>query len=425
MIHRKKRRIRWKRILLIPTLLLLVVVGLTMIKYNQDQSLLKAINDKIVEMQNQLEEYLNSHKDDALIEKTIIEANAMGEGYAYDEALAILRQEPKIQDDPRIKDRIAYFQNAIDSLVNYDSPVRHLFFHNLIIDPSIAFGEGSHNAAGYNSWNITVYEFKRILEDMYARGFVVVDFYDVYEYKVGKYIRKPLKLPEGKIPFIFSIDDMSYPDPKPADGFARGLTLKNGEIYTRVETKDGEILTKDGDIVPILETFLEAHPDFSYKNARGILALSGHAGTLGFRLTNNDEIEAATQVVEALKSKGWIFANHSYSHADGVYYSSSSVPEKIDEDFAKWTAKIGSIAGDTTLFVAPFGYKLTGDSLQVVKDYGYSAYFIVDRRGDVSVIDGMTFFARVDIDGVSMTKDAAYLSEHFFDVQRVLDPARP
>lgn len=425
MIHRKKRRIRWKRILLIPTLLLLVVVGLTMIKYNQDQSLLKAINDKIVEMQNQLEEYLNSHKDDALIEKTIIEANAMGEGYAYDEALAILRQEPKIQDDPRIKDRIAYFQNAIDSLVNYDSPVRHLFFHNLIIDPSIAFGEGSHNAAGYNSWNITVYEFKRILEDMYARGFVVVDFYDVYEYKVGKYIRKPLKLPEGKIPFIFSIDDMSYPDPKPADGFAWGLTLKNGEIYTRVETKDGEILTKDGDIVPILETFLEAHPDFSYKNARGILALSGHAGTLGFRLTNNDEIEAATQVVEALKSKGWIFANHSYSHADGVYYSSSSVPEKIDEDFAKWTAKIGSIAGDTTLFVAPFGYKLTGDSLQVVKDYGYSAYFIVDRRGDVSVIDGMTFFARVDIDGVSMTKDAAYLNEHFFDVQRVLDPARP
>lgn len=425
MIHRKKRRIRWKRILLIPTLLLLVVVGLTMIKYNQDQSLLKAINDKIVEMQNQLEEYLNSHKDDALIEKTIIEANALGKGYAYEEALAILRHEPKIQDDARIKDRIAYFQNAIDSLVSYDSPVRHLFFHNLIIDPSIAFGEDSHNAAGYNSWNITVYEFKRILEEMYARGFVVVDFYDVYEYEDGKYIRKPLKLPEGKIPFIFSIDDMSYPDPKPADGFARGLTLKNGEIYTRVETKDGEILTKDGDIVPILETFLEAHPDFSYKSARGILALSGHAGTLGFRLTNNDEIEAATQVVEALKSKGWIFANHSYSHADGAYYSSSSIPEKIDEDFAKWTAKIGSIAGDTTLFVAPFGYKLTGDSLQVVKDYGYNAYFIVDRRGDVSMIDGMTFFARVDIDGVSMTKDAVYLSEHFFDVQRVLDPARP
>ena len=424
-VHRKRRRIRWGRVFLIPALILFLVFALMTLKYSQDQKILQVINDKIVEMQNQLEEYLNSHKDDALIEKTIIEANAMGEGYAYEEALAILRQEPKIQDDPRIKDRIAYFQNAIDSLVNYDSPVRHLFFHNLIIDPSIAFGEGSHNAAGYNSWNITVYEFKRILEEMYARGFVVVDFYDVYEYKDGKYIRKPLKLPEGKIPFIFSIDDMSYPDPKPADGFARGLTLKNGEIYTRVETKDGEILTKDGDIVPILEIFLEAHPDFSYKNARGILALSGHAGTLGFRLTNNDEIEAATQVVEALKSKGWIFANHSYSHADGAYYSSSSIPEKIDEDFAKWTAKIGSIAGDTTLFVAPFGYKLTGDSLQVVKDYGYSAYFIVDRRGDVSVIDGMTFFARVDIDGVSMTKDAAYLNEHFFDVQRVLDPARP
>lgn len=424
-INRKRRRIRWGRVFLMPTLVLFLVFALMTLKYRQDQTFLQMINDKIIEMQNQLEEYLNSHKDDALIEAVILEANALGEGYAYEEALEVLTQNQKIQDDARIKDRIVHFQNVIDSLVNYDSPVRHLFFHNLIIDPSIAFGKDSHNAAGYNSWNITVYEFKRILEEMYARGYVVVDFYDVYEYKEGKYVRKPLKLPEGKIPFIFSIDDMSYPDPKPVDGFARGLTLKDGEIFTRVLTKAGEDLTKDGDIVPILETFIEDHPDFSYKNARGILALSGHAGTLGFRLTNNDEVEAATQVVEALKSKGWIFANHSYTHADGVYYSSSSVPEKIDEDFAKWTAKIGSIAGETTMFVAPFGYKLTGDSLLVVKDYGYSAYFIVDRRGDVSVIDGMTFFARVDIDGVSMTKDTAYLSEHFFDVQRVLDPARP
>jgi hypothetical protein len=149
-VHRKRRRIRWGRVLLFPTLILFLVFAFMTLKYRQDQNILQLINEKIVEMQNQLEEYLNSHKDDALIEKTIIEANAMGEGYAYEEALAILRQEPKIQDDSRIKERIAYYQNAIDSLVSYDSPVRHLFFHNLIIDPSIAFGEDSHNAAGYN-----------------------------------------------------------------------------------------------------------------------------------------------------------------------------------------------------------------------------------------------------------------------------------
>lgn len=421
----KKRKILWRRVLIIPALILFLVFAFMTLKYKEDQNFLQAINEKIVEMQEQLEEYLNAHQNDVLIDQVILEANALGEGYAYEEALALLVQNPKIQNDARIKERVAYFQNTIDSLVDYDSPVRHLFFHNLIIDPSIAFGEDSHNAAGYNSWNITVYEFKRIIDEMYDRGYVVVDFYDVYEYKEGKYIRKPLKLPEGKIPFIFSIDDMSYPDPKPEDGFARGLTLKDGVILTRVLTADGETLTNDGDIIPILETFIHEHPDFSYKNARGILALSGHAGTLGFRLTNNDEIEAATQVVTALKEKGWIFANHSYSHADGVYYSTSSVAEKIEEDFTKWTTKIGSIAGETELFVAPFGYKLTGDSLQVVKDHGYRAYFIVDRRGDVTVMNGMTFFARVDIDGVSMTKDAAYLSEHFFDVERVLDPARP
>ena len=111
-IHRKRRRIRWGRVFLFPTLILFLVFALMTLKYKQDQNILQLINDKIVEMQNQLEEYLNSHKDDALIEKIILEANALCEGYAYEEALVLLKQDSKLQDDSRIKERIAYFQSA-------------------------------------------------------------------------------------------------------------------------------------------------------------------------------------------------------------------------------------------------------------------------------------------------------------------------
>ena len=37
------------------------------------------------------------------------------------------------------------------------------------------------------------------------------------------------------------------------------------------------------DLVPILDRFVEEHPDFSYRGAKAILALTGYNGVLGYR----------------------------------------------------------------------------------------------------------------------------------------------
>ena len=39
--------------------------------------------------------------------------------------------------------------------------------------------------------------------------------------------------------------------------------------------------------VPILNKFIEEHPDFVYKNARPTLCLSGYNGILGYRTSQN------------------------------------------------------------------------------------------------------------------------------------------
>ena len=72
----------------------------------------------------------------------------------------------------------------------------------------------------------------------------------------------------------------------------------------------------------ILENFIAAHPDFSFRGARGLIAVTGYEGLLGYRVapdnqrrsTLAEEVAAVMPVVAKLKSPGWEFACHSYAH---------------------------------------------------------------------------------------------------------------
>jgi hypothetical protein len=46
---------------------------------------------------------------------------------------------------------------------------------------------------------------------------------------------------------------------------------------------NGNTVTGDYDMVPILEKFVAQHPDFSYRGAKAVLALTGYNGLLGYR----------------------------------------------------------------------------------------------------------------------------------------------
>ena len=104
--------------------------------------------------------------------------------------------------------------------------------------------------------------------------------------------------------------------------------------------------------MPVLNEFIDEHPDFSYKGAKAILAFTGYNGVLGYRtdpdlaktaeegnknaeeygvFNYQEEIEAAKPVVQALIDDGWELASHSYGH---ISYGSSF--EKVKEDADKW-----------------------------------------------------------------------------------------
>lgn len=57
----------------------------------------------------------------------------------------------------------------------------------------------------------------------------------------------------------------------------------NGDIKCEYKKADGTVVTGDYDVVPILDSFIKEHPDFSYHGRKGILAMTGYDGVLGYR----------------------------------------------------------------------------------------------------------------------------------------------
>ena len=91
-------------------------------------------------------------------------------------------------------------------------------------------------------------------------------------------------VPEGKIPFVLSQDDVSYYHYMDGDGCASKLVLdENGEVKNEYVDADGNVLVGDYDLVPLLDSFIKEHPDFSYHGRKGILAMTGYNGVLGYR----------------------------------------------------------------------------------------------------------------------------------------------
>ena len=70
------------------------------------------------------------------------------------------------------------------------------------------------------------------------------------------------------------------------DGFATKLIVdEEGKIRNEYVEDDGSISVGDYDMVPLIDRFVEEHPDFSYRGAKGIVALTGYNGILGIAQT--------------------------------------------------------------------------------------------------------------------------------------------
>ena len=121
---------------------------------------------------------------------------------------------------------------------------------------------------------VTVDEFVKILNQLYERNYILVDINDLFEtYRDNDHTlvkKKDLYLPKGKKPLVLSIDDVSYYEYMKGDGFASRLVVDDqGKIATAVTTPDGSEVSYDGDVMPIVDAFVEKHRTFLISAPKG------------------------------------------------------------------------------------------------------------------------------------------------------------
>ncbi|MBR2403739.1 MAG: polysaccharide deacetylase, partial [Lachnospiraceae bacterium] len=364
----------------------------------------------------------------------LIEADRLALGYFYDEAIALLQSVPaEYANDAKVSAKLASLQTAKDSLVPYEETVRHVFFHSLIVDTSLAF-DGDYMENGYNYWMTTVDEFKAMLVELYANDYILIDIHDIAREEVDangnvKIVANQPLLPAGKKPLVLSVDDVNYYEYMERDGFARKLLIdENGDVKNLYIDKDGNESIGDYDVAPILDSFVKEHPDFSYRGAKGILALTGYEGALGYdtHLTDSptleEDIATATAVANRLKETGWLFAIHGWGHRDANAISYGY----LMSDTNRWIKDIGSIVGETDIYIYPYGSEIEypRDKLSYFNSVGLRYFCGVWTKPFVSVKGTYVRQTRCNLDGFNMITRPNALAD-LFDVSKVLDTSRP
>ncbi|MCO1339514.1 polysaccharide deacetylase [Kocuria polaris] len=322
-----------------------------------------------------------------------------------------------------------------------NSTVPHLFFHSLIVDPERAFAPGP-SAQGYDDYMATLDEFEAVLASLYERGYVLVDPYDLATMRDGVMTENPILLPAGKKPLVLSQDDVNYYEYMTGDGFATDLTLDDdGAVTSTYTDAEGEVHQGAFDLPTVVDAFVAEHPDFSYRGSKGVLAVTGYNGVLGYRTSvikygdgeaTRQARAEAKKVATALKESGWVFASHTWGHL-GMTDASMA---RITRDAERWDAEVRPILGDTDLLIFPFGAdisgvpKYTGEKYRYLKSLGFDYFFGVDATTThwVQQTDDYLRQARINVDGLTLRAELdgkRNVLGTFFDVEDVFDPARP
>jgi hypothetical protein len=307
--------------------------------------------------------------------------------------------------------------------------VEHLFFHPLIVNTDAAFRPGKRMSYMCD-WFVTVNEFREFISQAYQRGYVLVSLHDLIDNRGTALSPGKLKLPEGKKPLILSVDDLNYYPTMRSRGTAKRLEIRNNRLYSVVDSPSGERFLDDEEIVTIIDNFVASHPDFSWKGAKGIIALTGYMGVFGYDTVpskKNASIEVerakAAAVARYLKKNGWEFASHGYQHLAESKYSVTT----IERDVKRWNDEVAPIVGSTQIHIYPFGDILReGDAnLDVLKQAGFRYYFGTTFVSSLHLQGEIVYGNRIPIDGkYIMGRVSGSRHSQFCDIQTVIDPNR-
>lgn len=372
------------------------------------------------------------------------EAARLAAGYDYEKAIAVLDGfSGNINEYPQLMEKRSQYLTAQNEMVLWDDPSKivNLSFQPLIADPVRAFKDKKYGTS-YNKNFVTTEEFSKILQQLYENDYILIDL---------THANAELTLPNGKKPLILTQTQVNYytymtdgdgdklPDAKGA-GFASKLIVdENGNLSCEMVDASGNTVTGAYDMVPILEAFIETHPDFSYKGARAILAVTGYDGIFGYRTNASAKdffgeaqyeqaISDAKKVAEALRNAGYQIACYTYENAAYGSYSAAQIRSDLDN----WRTEVSPILGvvDTLVYarnsdIAGRNADYAGAKFTLLSEFGFINFLGFCTNGSpwLTQKDNILRQGRILVSGSNLAHHAEWFNG-LLDTESILDTTR-
>ena len=349
------------------------------------------------------------------------------------------------------------YSEAFAALVPYTNMeyVTNLSVNMLIADLDRALADSDYGDR-LNRNYITTGEFTAILESLYEKGYMLISMSDVATKTVDAdgnvtLTAGKLYLPEGKKPLLLTQTGANYNTylvdgdgdglaDKDGSGFASRLILdENGELTCEMVDSAGNTVTGAFDLIPILNDFIEKHPDFSYRGAKAIIAVTGYDGLFGYRTDPEtatllgeeyyqQQLSAVTAIIDAVRADGYEIACYTYDLAN---YGEMDLSE-IQADLKLWSDEVTPLLGSVDILVYPNGSDIAGTNPQYssitydyLKSFGFT-YFI--GQDSATSAWGQLTESYLRQTSRRLAGNLLYYSYSYytdlFDGQAVLDPAR-
>ena len=240
--RKRRRQAMIMRAIVLGVVILILVGAIVLVSFQVKRSKQKKAEEKALqEKLIQEEEEKNRQRKAA-----IADADVMAMGYDYDGAVELLRSLEDYDQDAEIIAKIAEYEATKSTMVAVDmNEITHIFYHSLVVDPERGFAGNDSAAAGFKQWMTTVDEFNKITQAMYDNGYVLVDLHDLVNETTDEngtvhFTTNQIMLPEGKKPFVLSLDDLCYYHSYDGRGTASKMVLDaNGKRTCEYDHADG------------------------------------------------------------------------------------------------------------------------------------------------------------------------------------------
>ena len=350
-------------------------------------------------------------------------------------------------EDEMIKSNLLTATSHTSEVKEYRGKIECICVRSLIADTEVAFS-GRYHSSNTNL-HLTAKEFEKILENLYQRGYVLVDVEDLIDQSDPTFLlERNLKVPKGKKPLIVVIEDLQYGVADYKCGTCRRLVLNDeNQVCGEYQNNAGEtVVSRTAEAIGLLDVFVEKHPDFTYDGAKGIISVSGHEACFGYvvaageledrnaalsaanlpQLTGitNDDIDFARDKVMEIKNvladNGWKFASCTYSYIEDCRNTEKQV---LIDDFVKWQDQIGTLFGEVHILVYPNGNYIYGTDDRAVyfKNRGFRIFFGGGATPYHIYGDNYLFVDRAMMSYTTLNRKAY---KELFDYNEIVDPVR-